>query len=90
MIIAQIITEIQEHIRINDGESDYNDWAVVLSWKDENQFLIDTPYYKQKVKKIDSIDMNTYDELLYAVEAAGLKIKEEVNPTTIYICKLSH
>jgi hypothetical protein len=89
MIIANILTEIQDHIKEKEGELIYENWCVVFSFKEQRQFLYDTQYYKKHVKSLGQLDIDFYEDLNKVIEAAGLGIKEEDSPKYIYVCKLS-
>lgn len=87
MIVASIIAEITNHIKNIEGEVNYENWHVSLSWKEIKQFEYDTMKAMKHIRRIDSIDSDLIEDLIKSLNDMRIDTDIENNPTTIYVYK---
>lgn len=66
----------------------YDRWVVTFSWKELVQFNYDTPVPIEHLTQIDELNNDFYNELLNALNDAGLRTLTEPNPTRIFLYRL--
>ncbi len=87
MIIGIILKEINDLIKQEEGELNYDKWHVAITWKDLKQFEYDTKIAMQNVTQIGEIDSDSIDELTDALKGLGVDSVIEPEGTKVYVYK---